>query len=314
MNLNVNDKHLNSLIKKVVVEKLGATVTIIKFIGGGSNGKVYCVETNDKRKFAVKAFRIKGAMQKESKQMIMLSKHTKTKMPEVLFLYEDNETALMGMTFIEGKNVLNPLFVFKRREKKNKFANDVIDTMLEWHSVTAEKFGDMANPIYDNWRDFYITEKQKPFLEGLSKLADSGKFSKKTLAFLKEATEIYNNLPDESEKPVLIHGDLNIMNIMADPKSLKLTGIIDPSGSIYTDREYDLFQLRNMWGDTFGLYDTYKRKCNLSEYADFRVAYYGAMNEASCRLSGGLIMPLWEILWNNKLNKEMKKLKAKINL
>lgn len=314
MNLNVSDKHLNSLIKKVVVEKLGTTVTIIKFIGGGSNGKVYYVETNDNRKFVVKAFRIKGAMQKEANQTIMLSKHTKTKMPEVLFLHEDNETALMGMTFLEGKNVLNPLFVFKSKEKKNKFANDVVDTMLEWHSVTAEKFGNMENPIYDSWRDFYITEKQKPFLEGLSKLADSGKFSKKTLAFLKEATEIYNNLPDESGKPVLIHGDLNIMNIMAEPKSLELIGIIDPSGSIYTDREYDLFQLRNMWGDAFGLYDTYKRKCKLSEYADFRVAYYGAMNEASCRLSGGLIMPLWEILWNSKLCKEMKKLKEKINL
>lgn len=311
MNLNVSDKHLNSLIKNVVAEKLGTSVVKLKFIGGGSNGKVYCVETNDNRRFAVKAFRIKGAMQKESKQMIELSKHTKTKMPGVLFLYEDNETALMGMTFIEGKNVLNPLFVFKSKAQKQKFANDVIDTMLEWHSVTVDKFGDMENPAYDNWRDYYIIEKQKPFLEGLSKLADSGKFSKKTLAFLKEATEIYNNLPDESGKPVLIHGDLNIMNIMADPKSLELIGIIDPSGSIYTDREYDLFQLRNMWGDIFGLYDTYKSKYKLSEYTDFRVAYYGAMNEASCRLSGGLIMPLWEFLWNNKLKKEVKKIKAK---
>ena len=309
MNLNVHDKHLNSLIKKVVTDKLGETVIQLKFIGGGSNGKVYGVVTENNKKFAVKAFRIKGAMQKESNQMIMLSKHTKTKMPEVLFLYEDNETALMGMTFIDGKNVLNPLFVFKSKAKKQKFANDVIDTMLEWHSVTVDKFGDMENPIYDNWRDYYITEKQTPFLEGLSKLADSGKFSKKTLAFLTEATEIYNSLPDESEKPVLIHGDLNIMNIMADPKSLELIGIIDPSGSIYTDREYDLFQLRNMWGDAFGLYDTYKQKSNLSKFADFRVAYYGAMNEASCRLSGGLIMPLWEILWNRKLKKEMNKLK-----
>ncbi len=311
MNLNVSDKHLNRLIKTVVPQKLGAAVASLKFIGGGSNGKVYCVLTEDGRKFAVKAFRIKGAMQKESNQMLLLREHTKTKMPEVLFLYEDNETALMSMTFIEGKNVLNPLFVLKSKEKKAKFANDVIHTMLEWHSVKAEKFGDMKNPLYDNWRDYYITEKQKPFLDGLSKLADSGRFSKKNLNLLKEASEIFNNLPDEAGEPVLIHGDLNIMNVMADPQSLELIGIIDPSGSIYAHREYDLFQLRNMWGDAFGLYDEYKRKCPLSEYADFRVAYYGAMNEASCRLSGGLIMPMWEILCNKRLKKEMKKLKAK---
>ena len=49
---------------------------------------------------------------------------------------------------------------------------------------------------------------------------------------------------------------------------------------------------------------------NVAVYADFKIAYYGAMNEASCRLSGGLIMPLWDVLWNNRLKKEMKKLKA----
>ena len=312
--LDNSDKHLLPILPEIISKELGKNADKFKFIGGGSFGRVYKAVLSDGRTIAIKAYRVQGSQYEEAEQLKILSRNTSVKMPEVLFLHEDNETALMGMTFLEGKNVLNPLFVFKSKEKKNKFANDVVDTMLEWHSVTAEKFGNMENPIYDSWRDFYITEKQKPFLEGLSKLADSGNFSKKTLAFLKEATEIYNNLPDESGKPVLIHGDLNIMNIMAEPKSLELIGIIDPSGSIYTDREYDLFQLRNMWGDAFGLYDTYKRKCKLSEYANFRVAYYGAMNEASCRLSGGLIMPLWEILWNSKLSKEMKKLKEKINL
>ncbi len=312
MNLNVNDKYLNKLITKVVAAKLGAKVSKINFIGGGSNGKVYSVTTYDGRRIAVKGFRIKGSAKKESNQTVILSKHTKTQMPEVLFLYEDDETELMGMTFIKGKNVLNPFFVFKSKEKKDKFANDVIDAMLEWHSVTVEKFGDMSNPLYESWRDYYTTEKQKPFLDGLSELANKGKYSKKNLALLKEATEIYNNLPDEAGKPVLIHGDLNIMNIMADPNTFELIGIIDPSGSIYADREYDLFQLRNMWGDAFGLYKTYKRKFSLSQFADFRVAYYGAMNEASCRLGGGLIVPMWEILWNRRLKKEMKKMKENI--
>ena len=79
-------------------------------------------------------------------------------------------------------------------------------------------------------------------------------------------------------------------------------------GSIWADREYDLFQLRNMWGDAYGLYETYKEKCPLSEYTDFRVAYYASMHEAAMRLKGGLIMPLWEILNNARLKKEMKKL------
>ncbi len=170
----------------------------------------------------------------------------------------------------------------------------------------------MKNPVYDTWLDFYKKEKQEPWLKSLQKLSDNGKFSDKKMMLLYEATEIFNNLPEENSTPVLIHGDLNIMNIMADPKTFKLTAFIDPCGIMWADREYDLFQLRNMWGDAYSLYETYKSKHKLSEYADFRVAYYASMHEATMRLSGGLVMPLWEDLNNNRLKKEMKLLKEKM--
>lgn len=233
-------------------------------------------------------------------------------MPEVLFTYEDEETAILAMSFCPGQNVLNPMFLLKNKEQKQNFANDVISGMLQWHSVTNDKFGPLDNPVYDSWYEYYKKEKQEPWFAGLNELVQKGKFSKKNLKLLYEATEVFNNLSDEKSIPVLIHSDLNIMNIMADPKTLKLTAFIDPCACMWADREYDLFQLRNMWGDAYGLYNTYKQKYKLSEYADFRVAYYGAMNEAHCRLGGGLIMPLWEVLCNNRLKKEMKKLKEKM--
>lgn len=307
--LNVNEKHLRKLISEIVPKKLKTEVLQIGFIGGGSNGKVYRVLTVDGRQIAVKAFRGKGAQQKEANQLVLLSENTCVRMPEVVFLYDDGESALMGMTFIEGRNVLNPLFVLKSRKQKEKFAKSVVSAMLEWHSVKAEKYGDLDNPQYKSWKEYYINEKQRPWLNGLEKLADNGRFSRKSLELLKSATEIYNSLPDESDAPVLIHGDLNIMNIMANPKNLELTGIIDPSGSIWADREYDLFQLRNMWGDAFDLYRTYKSNCKLSAHTDFRVAYYAAMNEASCRMGSGLHMVIWELLCNRNLKKEMKKLR-----
>jgi hypothetical protein len=97
------------------------------------------------------------------------------------------------------------------------------------------------------------------------------------------------------------------MNIMADPKDMKLTGFIDPCGSMWADNEYDLFQFLNMWGNAFSLYDTYKSKCRMSEHCDFKVAFYGALHENSMRLKGGLIVPVWEIQNNNRLKKVMKR-------
>lgn len=310
--LDNSDKHLLPILPEIISKELGKNVEKLKFIGGGSFGRVYRAVLSDGEIIAVKAYRVQGSQYEEAEQLKILSRNTSAKMPEVLFTYEDENTAILAMSFVDGQNVLNPMFLFKNKSQKQKFANDVVAGMLQWHNITNDKFGSLSNPIYDSWYEYYKKEKQEPWLAGLNELAQKGKFSKKNLKLLYEATEIFNNLSDENTKPVLIHSDLNIMNIMADPKTLKLKAFIDPCACMWADREYDLFQLRNMWGDAYGLYKTYKEKYKLSEYTDFRVAYYGAMNEAHCRLGGGLIMPLWEILCNNRLKKEMRKLKEKM--
>ena len=76
-------------------------------------------------------------------------------MPEVLFTYEDEATAVLAMSFVEGQNVLNPVFLLKSKALKQKFADKVIDGMLEWHSVTNDKFGSLSNPVYDSWYEYY---------------------------------------------------------------------------------------------------------------------------------------------------------------
>ena len=307
--LDNSDKHLTAILPDIISEKLNKKAVSFKFIGGGSYGRVYKVTLSDGEVIAVKGYKLEGMHAEEAQQIDFLAKNTSVKMPEVLFTYEDDNTGILAMSFVEGQNVLNPMFLLKSKAQKQSFADEVVAGMLEWHSVTNDKFGSLSNPTYDSWYDYYKTEKQEPWLKALKELSDKGNFSKKKMDLLYEATEIFNKLPQENTKPVLIHADLNIMNIMADPKTLKLIAFIDPCGSIWADREYDLFQYRNMWGDAYGLYETYKRKCGMSGLTDFRVAYYGAMLEASMRLKGGHIVPLWEDLNFARLKKEMKKIK-----
>lgn len=307
--LDNSDKHLLPLLPQIVSDKLGVQTGAVKFIGGGSFGRVYSTELSDGRKIAIKAYRVQGSQHREAEQLKILSENTAVKMPEVLFCYEDEKTAFLAMTFVKGKNALSPAFLLKSKKQKEIFASDVINGMLGWHSVRGEKFGSLTEPSYDSWYEYYRKEKQEPWLKALGELCEKGSFSRKRLGLLKEATELFNSLPEEKSEPVLIHGDLNIMNIMADRKSFALTAFIDPCGSMWADREYDLFQLRNMWGDAYGLYETYKEKHPLSEYADFRVAYYAAMHEASMRLSGGIAITLWEDLNNMRLRREMKKIR-----
>lgn len=306
--LDNSDKHLLAILPDIITEKLNKEAVKIKFIGGGSYGRVYKVFLSDGETIAVKGYKLQKMHTEEAYQLDFLAKNTSVKMPTVLFTYEDDNTAILAMSFVEGQNVLNPVYLLKSKSQKQRFADEVISGMLEWHSVTNDKFGSLSNPTYDSWYDYYKTERQEPWLKALKELSDNGKFSKKKMLLLYDATKLFNDLPKENTTPVLIHADLNIMNIMADPKIFKLTAFIDPCGSIWADREYDLFQLRNMWGDAYGLYETYKRRYPLSKFTDFRVAYYGAMLEASMRLKGGHVIPLWEDLNFARLKKEMKKI------
>ena len=306
--LDNSDKHLMSVLPDIISEKLNKKAESFRFIGGGSYGRVYKAVLSSGEVIAVKGYKLPGMQSQEAQQLRMLADNTSVKMPEVLFTYEDEETEILAMSFVEGQNVLNPLFLLKGKAQKQRFADEVVSGMLEWHSVENDKFGSLSKPEYDTWYDYYKTEKQEVWLKGLKELSDKGKFSKKKMELLYKATELFNSLPQEKTKPVLIHADLNIMNIMADPATLKLIAFIDPCGSIWADREYDLFQLRNMWGDAYGIYETYKRKCGMSQLTEFRVAYYGAMLEASMRLKGGHTVPLWEDLNFARLKKEMKKI------
>ncbi len=305
--MNLTDKFLLEKLPKIAEEHLNTRIDGLKFIGGGSFGKVYKCTKPDGETIILKAYHVSGMETTEANQLKILGANTSVKMPQVYFTHNDENVAVLCMSFIEGKNALDPSFLLKSKAQKQAFANDVIDGMLQWHNVKGEKFGYLENATYDSWKEFYIDAKVSRDLAGLKKLMDNGKYSKKSYDLLCRGLDIFKELANEPESPVLIHGDLNIMNIMADPKTMKLTGFIDPCGSMWADREYDLFQFLNMWGNAYRLYDTYKSKCEMSEHCDFKVAFYGALNENSMRLKGGLVVPVWEIQNNTRLKKAIER-------
>lgn len=309
----LKNSEIEAKLPELTQQYLHTTVSDFSFIGGGSYGKVFKGYLSDSSPIIFKAYRKRGMEASEANQLKILSANTRVKMPEVFFTHSDENISLLAMSCIEGQNVLSPSFLLKSNAQKQAFARDVVAGMLDFHSVKNEKYGELEDPQYDSWLEFYRETMVNPRLTGLQKLCENGKYSKKNLALLNKATELFFGIADEPESPVLIHGDLNIMNIMADPKTMMLQGFIDPCGTMWADREYDLFQLQSMWGNSFGLYEAYKSRYKVSEHCDFKVAYYGALHEASMRLSGGLIFPIWEVLCNNRLKKAMKKYYKQLN-
>lgn len=310
--LCIEKKQLPNLIKSVVVEKLKSKVLDIKFLGGGSYGFAYKVNIDkEPGTLVVKTFKIEGMHRKEAYQLEVLGAHSTIKFPKVYFTYDntiDKPIDCIAMEYVDGQDAFSNFgLLFKSPKAKRAFADKLTEEMNSIHSCTAEKFGDIENPTFDNWQDYY-----KPFALDILKKAEemnkNGKLEGFIFNTMKKAYSMYDEIFSEKvTTPSLIHGDLNVMNIMVK-KPFEISAIIDPLNSMYADKEYDLFQLNNLTGPRFHLYETYKKKYKTSKKCDAKCAFYALWNEVYCYLRTGKIFKfiMYPIVLNMK--KQMKKL------
>lgn len=298
---------------KILETEKNCKVKAASYIGGGSFGYVYKL-TADKEpyNFILKACRTPDMAKRESMALELLGKDSLIKIPKVYFTFFATQTIpidFICMEFMPGKNCFTDFTkLLKSKATKRAFADKVTSALNVWHSKTNDKFGFIEDAQFDRWFDFY-----KPFaydiLETARKLRTDGKLEKKVLSVMERAWDAFDIIfIEEVEKACLIHGDMNIMNILAD-KGLNPIAIIDPLESKWADKEYELFQLRNLTGDKFGLYDMYKEKYPVSKNCDSKTAFYALYHEVYCYIISGnkvnfILMPLVK-----RMKKELKKIK-----
>lgn len=83
--LDNSDKHLLAILPDIITEKLNKEAVKIKFIGGGSYGRVYKVVLSNGETIAVKGYKLQEMHTEEAYQLDSLAKNTSIKMSEVLF-------------------------------------------------------------------------------------------------------------------------------------------------------------------------------------------------------------------------------------
>lgn len=284
------------------------TDTVIAYLGGGSYGKAYLAERNgDKRIYkAVKTADIAAA---EFQTLKLIKEAAGEFIPEPYALREADERipiAIIEEEYVDGVNLINPVLSFYGKKKRRALAGQVAGVISKIRQKTAEGFGPVLGEKSASWTEYY-----RKFAEDVLSRAEEGiKNGLVKEAPVALAREAFGRFDEIFAEPVgesrLVHGDINIANIMVEPKTLKLKGIIDPFGSVFGDPEYELFQLRNMWGDRFFLYETVKSTFGTSEKCDLKCAFYALINEIHCALkSGTSIGPFFDYLFK----KQMKRLR-----
>ena len=290
------DKNTASKYSAIIAkEQFGQTAKKIKYLGGGSFGRAFKVEFACGKKLVVKFLRAKDMLEKEVYDLKLLAENCSVKIPRVLFTRNADEKIPIdcyGMEYLEGKSVLISLgMLIQRKRKRLEFADKVTTALHEIHCQTNDKFGDTLSPDCLTWIDYY-----KPFaqtvLDKAEELYDLNALSEKIIVAMRAAWNKFDVIFSENvEKACLIHGDLNIANIMVG-KKYKISGFIDPLNSMYADREYDLFQFDNLTGKRFYLRETYIKKYGASKYCDAKCAFYGLWNEVYCFIKSGVLINL----------------------
>lgn len=307
----VTIKEAEKIAAGVIEKEFNCNVKQIKYLGGGSFGYAYKIDIDTAPYTVVmKACRCDNMCEREAFELKTLSKDSIIHIPEVYFTYSKNNTAevdFICMEYVSGRNCFmdfSKLFISK--SKKHNFADKVTSAMYVWHSKINKKFGSVQNPIYDEWLDYY-----KPFafdiLQTARTMVNDGNLESYFLTVMEKAWDNFDYIFSEKiEHACLIHGDLNVMNIMADDE-FNPVAIIDPLESKWADTEFDLFQLKNLTGNVFGLYKTYKSKYPTSKKCDLKVAFYAMYHEIYCYIISGRRTKINHLRCLLQLKKELKK-------
>ncbi len=305
-----NNHELLSAVKEAVENHFESKVTDVKFLGGGSFGMVFKVALRASPGIvALKVYKVDGLNRREGFELRLLKASCPIKIPEVYFVKDKGDSFpidCLCMEYVEGKNLLFSLsYLFKSKRAKLRFADELTSAMHEIHSCHADKFGDVENPTFHTWQECYRPFADLIYLQA-KKAHAQGKFNKSVFKAMDKAYNLYDQIfVDEVTTPSLIHGDLNIMNVMVK-KPFEITAIIDPLNAKFADFEYDLFQLNNMTGPCYHLYETYKAKYPTSPNCDLKCAFYALWNEVYCYQKTNHFEPIIMMPIVRRMNKMLK--------
>lgn len=286
--------------------QFGAGPERLEPVGGGYYGSVYFVTCGGKT-IVFKLYLLSGLAQKEAAQLSLLRAKLPLPVPEVYGVFaEDGFYDTLIMEKLEGLNGGDLKLAFRRKGERMKLADNLIDALITLHEAPVEGFGEIGGEAFSDWETCYRAR-----LDGI--LAELKNRGRSVPAEIQEQiAAAYQNLGrvlcEPVERPSLIHGDLNLWNVMVDPDTMRITGVIDPFDCCRADRELELFQLENATGKRFSLLPKYKERVVLSRFFEIKKDYYHFWDDIKHMALAGLYQEKALLKLGRKLLREMKTL------
>lgn len=237
-----------TLLSRIVTNAFKAGVLSCQRVGRGFYGHVYRVDI-DKPPYAVivKCHQFPGRAYAEVQQLAILQKYALVKLPLVYSLVEYSEAFpcdAIIMELIPGINAAKAQFPDARTQQA--FVQCVTDNLHAWHNVhNAAGFGDLDGPFSATWTAAFGT-KVRRWRQELCRPKHQVVISDYVFDVIDQSVGLFDNIfAGANSQASLVHSDYNAWNMLVDPDSFQLTGVIDPLDAGWADPEIDLFHLPN---------------------------------------------------------------------
>ncbi len=261
--MNLND-HIKEKIKNII----NSNISNITSLSGGCISNAYKIETENKKIFFLKLNEFSNDMFiKEANGLVELKKANAIRVPEVTA--KNNDLILLEY--------------LKQGQKSKTFFEDFGRKFAKLHKFNSDNFGFYEDNYIGsniqknagsdlekkNWTEFYFNNR----ILFQYKLTEKNGYATEELknGIKKLENKIENILPNSSEPPSLLHGDLWSGNYMVDENGN--AALIDPA-VYYGHREADLGMTKLFGGFGSDFYEAYNEYFPLQDGSEYRENIY----------------------------------------
>ena len=220
-------------IENLIKSKFDLEVANIKIIGEGYDSKAYLI--NDEYIFKIKiSSNKKKGYEKEKAVLDFLNRNLKTtiKIPQIDFIYIDNEVSIMGYKKIKGAFLTPDIYKEMNVKQQEILKKDI-----------AKFLKDMHNLDFAEIKEYVIDNKQNCFEEyDLLQKTIYNDLTEKEKKYIEKFFERLNNTTIFDDKKCLCHNDFSCNHLLID-NNKKLVGIIDFGDAGIIDEYCDFIYL-----------------------------------------------------------------------
>jgi aminoglycoside phosphotransferase (APT) family kinase protein len=235
-------------IARLVETELGIPVAGVDKMGQGFYAHIYRAALARAPGAAiVKCHKFAGRGVREADQLVVLRRHAIARVPEVYALHlpsQDAPCEALIMEYIPGISASKVQFPDQRTE--DQFVDAVVGNLRAWHAVrNPAGYGELDGPFYGTWLGAYGARIARYHRRARDE-PHQAVISAPVMRAIDRSFEAMDAiLCGGSARPSLVHGDYNAWNMIVNPESYALSGVIDPLDAGWADPEIDLFHLAN---------------------------------------------------------------------